>query len=158
MLTLTKQPPHFRAFLLAQLDRFADRDLVSSPEGKARETSTYGDVHARAVTLAAWLRGRGLRAGSRVAIGGLNSTEWVVAFVAVHLLGAVPVLLNSTLHPGQQAHCLTITKPDLILVDGKLAEQIVPVAKRLAAKGYNIVSGATQTAHPQKPSIPTRHR
>ncbi|WOO80581.1 3-[(3aS,4S,7aS)-7a-methyl-1,5-dioxo-octahydro-1H-inden-4-yl]propanoyl:CoA ligase [Vanrija pseudolonga] len=141
------QPPHFRAFLLAQLDRFADRDLVSSPEGKSRETSTYGDVHARAVSLAAWLRGRGLRASSRVAIGGLNSTEWVVAFVAVHLLGAVPVLLNSTLHPGQQAHCLTITKPDLILVDGKLAEQIVPVAKRLSAKGYNIIFAWSSIAH-----------
>ncbi|TXT07528.1 hypothetical protein VHUM_03248 [Vanrija humicola] len=147
------QPPHFRAFLLAQLGRFAERDLLSSPRGDGRERATYADVRARAVTLAAWLRSRGLRAGARVAIGGLNSTEWVVAFVAAHLLGAVPVLLNSTLHPGQQAHCLTITKPDIILVDGKLAEQITPVAARLAAKGHNIIFSWSPIDH-----IPTPKR
>ncbi|KAL1411738.1 hypothetical protein Q8F55_002704 [Vanrija albida] len=144
------QQPHFRAFLLAQLARFADRELVSAPAGPSgsrRETATYKQIRARAVDLAAWLRGRGLRAGSRVAIGGLNSTEWVVAFIAVHLLGGVPVLLNSTLHPGQQAHCLTITRPEIILVDGKLAVQIVPVAKRLAARNQHIIFSWSSIAH-----------
>lgn len=62
-----------------------------------REYFTFGQVHDKAIRLAAWLRENGVQQGSRVAVGGANSTGWVVSFVAILILGAVPVLLNSTL-------------------------------------------------------------
>lgn len=58
---------------------------------------TYGELLAHAYKLAAWLREQGVGAGDRVAVGGHNSSGWITSFVAAHLIGAVPVCLNSTL-------------------------------------------------------------
>jgi acyl-CoA synthetase (AMP-forming)/AMP-acid ligase II len=74
--------------------------------------------------LAGWMREQGVRTGTAVAIGGPNSTEWVVAFIATHLIGAVPVLLNSTLHTASQLACLGIARPALVLVDSRLASNL----------------------------------
>jgi len=76
--------------------------MLSSPipepaDYYAREHVTFDQVHDKSLRLAAWLRENGVRQGGRVVVGGANSTGWVVAFTAIHLLGAVPVFLNSTL-------------------------------------------------------------
>ncbi|KAL1406692.1 hypothetical protein Q8F55_008398 [Vanrija albida] len=135
-------PPTFRSFLSATLPRWAadGREMVSEPVPEpaayyARRRVSYAEVYARALALAAWLRERGVRAGTRVAIGGMNSADWIVAFVAVNLVGGCAVLLNSTLQPEVQAHCLTLTRPALILAEPKYAEVIAPLASGLAAKG-----------------------
>jgi len=99
--------------------QWADREFVSSPlpepsDFDARETLTYKQVYDRAVQIAAFLRGQGVKAHDRVAVGGANSSgcvlsglcfwwallttlSWVISFVAAHLLGAVPVMLNNAL-------------------------------------------------------------
>ncbi|KAJ9479826.1 putative Oxalate--CoA ligase (putative) [Pseudozyma hubeiensis] len=65
------------------------------------ETYTYGDVHKRVVLTASWLsRHFGVAKGDRVAVVGRNHVEFVIAFFAVHLLGAVPALVNAFL-PGK---------------------------------------------------------
>lgn len=43
------------------------------------------------------MRSLGVKLGDRIAIGGLNSTGWVVSWLGSLLIGAVPVLLNCTL-------------------------------------------------------------
>jgi len=88
--------------MMAMYPTWADREFLSAPlpEPAAyddRENVTFAQVYERALDFAAWLRSVGVKQGSRVALGGLNSIGWVVAFTALHLLGAVPVLLNSTL-------------------------------------------------------------
>jgi long-subunit acyl-CoA synthetase (AMP-forming) len=40
-----------------------------------RQYITYAQVWVQAVEMAAWLREQGIRAGTRVAIGGLNSSQ-----------------------------------------------------------------------------------
>ncbi|KAJ1034044.1 hypothetical protein NDA18_000916 [Ustilago nuda] len=65
------------------------------------ETHTYGDVAKRAHLTATWLsRHFNIQKGDRVAIVGRNHVEFVISFLAVHLLGAVPALANAFL-PGQ---------------------------------------------------------
>lgn len=61
--------------------------------------------------------------------------RWVVAFIAVFLAGACPVLLNSTLQPDVQIHCLSLTQPKIVLVDSKAAEMLGPIGGVLAEKG-----------------------
>jgi long-chain acyl-CoA synthetase len=59
------------------------------------ERLTYGEVFARAAALAADLAAHGVGRGTHVAIAMRNCPEWLVAFIAVTALGAVPVLVNS---------------------------------------------------------------
>lgn len=59
----------------------------------------------------------------------------MIAFIAVYLAGACPVLLNSTLQPDAQIHCLTLTEPKLVLVDSKDAEVLAPHAGVLRERG-----------------------
>lgn len=118
---------------------FGDRPLLSSPtpDGEAREQLSYREVRLRSQILAGWLWDQGVRVGTRVALGGLNSAAWVVAFCAVHIAGAVPVLLNSTLPAPLQKHCLLLTEPKITLVDGKLAALIQSILPELRARGID---------------------
>lgn len=61
--------------------------------------------------------------------------RWIVAFCGIHLIGAVPVLLNATLQPEAQLHCLKLTKPRLTLVDQFCGMTLGPLAPDLAAFG-----------------------
>lgn len=97
-----KAPPNFRTFFEARCKQWADRVIINEPVPEPaawddRQEVTYGRLLELAYDLAAWLRERGVKAGDKVAIGGHNSSGWVTSFVAIHLLGAVPVCLNSTL-------------------------------------------------------------
>ncbi len=62
-----------------------------------RETVTFAQVGERAYALAGWMLEQGVRAGDAVAVGGLNTAKLVITMVAIHLLGAVPLVLNATL-------------------------------------------------------------
>lgn len=68
-----------RSFLMEQLKRFGPRELLVSPlpepaPAHIRERITYEDVYRRSLELAGWLREQGVGFGTRVAIGGGNST------------------------------------------------------------------------------------
>lgn len=95
-------PPDFRTFFEGVMQQWAERVLVNEAvpepaEYDARQDVTYGQALDNAYALAAWLREQGVGRADRVAIGGPNSSYWLTAFVAISLLGAVPVCLNSTL-------------------------------------------------------------
>jgi acyl-CoA synthetase (AMP-forming)/AMP-acid ligase II len=84
------------------MKHWADRTIIDEPvpdsaEYDDRQRFTYGQILESAYKLAGWMREQGVDVGDRVAVGGNNSSGWVTSFVAAHLLGAVPVLLNSTL-------------------------------------------------------------
>lgn len=111
------------------MPKWGGKQLLSTPIAapepfEARESVTFADAYNQAVDLAAVLADHGVEAGTRVAVGGVNSTGWVVSFLAVCLAGGVPVLLNNGLHVDAQLHCLQLTKPHLTLVDDKLAAQL----------------------------------
>ena len=60
------------------------------------ERPSYGDVFQLSLRAAAAFAGRyGIRKGDRVAICARNLPEYLVAYWACHLLGAVTVLVNA---------------------------------------------------------------
>src|SRR5699024_1845785 len=73
----------------------------------------------------------GIGKGDRVAILGANSPQWVEAFWAAQLLGAVAVGFNAWWAPAEVTNGLELTEPKLLLVDAKraslLGEVDVPV-------------------------------
>ncbi|EKD01644.1 hypothetical protein A1Q2_04015 [Trichosporon asahii var. asahii CBS 8904] len=133
-------PKTFRHLLREGTRKFADRVVVSSPiplpaDFYAREELTFQQVYDRALALAGILRERGVKVGDKVALGGNNSADWVIAFVALQLLGVNGVLLNATLTPEAQVHCLALTGPKFVLVEEAMAGEIGPLADELKSKG-----------------------
>jgi hypothetical protein len=75
-------PKTFREFILASFEVYPERTFMSSPlplsQGlDAREHVTFRDTLEKAIRVAAWMRSKGLGIGSKVAIGGGNSTGYV---------------------------------------------------------------------------------
>jgi len=75
----------------------------------SREHVTFRETLEKALKIAAWMGSKGLGVGSKVAIGGGNSTgyvyytrgfadfRWVVSWLAVHLIGGIGIALNAWL-------------------------------------------------------------
>lgn len=104
MLIHLQVPKTFRDFFHERLTRWGyDRVAVNEPDTRPnaayddRVEISYGKMLDVAYDLAGWMRERGVKAGTFVAIGGTNSIGWLTTYVAINLLGAVAVCLNSTL-------------------------------------------------------------
>lgn len=62
---------------------------------------TWRDIDRGATTIASELYALGAGPGSHVALCGANSANWIMTFFAIHKMGAVAVLLNPQLTPGE---------------------------------------------------------
>ena len=83
--------------VLLPTQTYASRTFVVA-EG---ESHSYADVHKRVLLTATWLsRQFSVQKGDRVALVARNHVEFTIGFFAIHLLGAVPALVNAFL-PGQ---------------------------------------------------------
>lgn len=103
---------------LAQLYRLADRhaDRVLAVEGN-RQT-TFREAFQRAGRLARGLETHfGVTRGQRVAIAMQNSTEWMLAFMAVTSLGAVAVLVDSRGAPIELERAILEADCSLVIAD-----------------------------------------
>ncbi|TXT05143.1 uncharacterized protein COLE_06463 [Cutaneotrichosporon oleaginosum] len=143
------QPTNYRVALEDGFTKYAERVMYVSPlpNSPEYEEVTYAEQRRRVVHLAAWLRTQGIRQGSKVAVGGDNSSRFLVVPWAAHYLGAVPVFINSTLHNDATVHCLGITKPDIVLGDADFVASIVPIMGRLKERGVGPVYSYDPTEH-----------
>ena len=103
---------------------YADRDYLV--EGERR--LTYAQHHAAAAGIARHLQDQyAVSNGTRVAILGANSLDWVATFWAVVGLGAVAVALSSWWSGPELAHGLADAEPALLVADeeslAKLSEK-----------------------------------
>lgn len=125
------------------MDKWQKRVAINEPvpggEYDDRRDVTYAQLRDDALRVAGWLREQGIGAGDKVAIGGHNSSGWITSFIATHLVGGVPVCLNSTLMQDVQIHCLSLAKPKVVLVDANDYEVLKPVEGKLAEKGVGKV-------------------
>ena len=93
------------ADLLQAFKEHADKDLLVH-EGQRH---SYADIARQAARLAAHLAQAGIAAGARVGVALPNSPEWIIAFVALAALGAVPVLINPRAAQAELRHALLST-------------------------------------------------
>lgn len=153
---LTPQSPKsFRSFFLTKLDEHADKPLlnVAAPEPapvSERETYLFADIKVQAVSLAGWLVGRGVRTGDKVAVLGYNTASWITTFVAITLLGAVPVVVNAAVTPDSMLHCLRLTQPKVVLADAVSSATLSFRTEELAAGGVGPVFSWQDPAHLKK--------
>ena len=101
---------------------------------------TYAEVFAQAATLAGVLQADGVGKGTHVGIAMRNRPEWLVAFIAITALGAVPVLINSRGAAAELAYSVRYTRCRHVLADERCAERLAQAGA--AGEIAGIVVGA----------------
>ncbi len=97
-------PPHL-ASLWSLLDVYGDREFLL--DGDTRWT--FKQVRNAASLLAQDLAARGYAPGDRIALVLPNGAGWVVSFVAITAIGAVPALVNARGAAEEIQHCVHST-------------------------------------------------
>lgn len=62
-----------------------------------------------------------------------------MVFIAIHLIGAVPVMVNSALQPDNMLHCIEISEPKIILADAVSTNLLYEHREALDQMGRNNV-------------------
>ncbi|KAL1748754.1 hypothetical protein HDZ31DRAFT_28730 [Schizophyllum fasciatum] len=134
--------PSMRAFWLDAVRRYSKRTYIVC-EGQC---VTYEETHLQALRFATALeRAYGVSKGDRVAIVSRNRMEYMFAFWACHLIGAVAVLVNAWLPIESLYYCVTHTHCRILICDPERAAVIQPAVDALAASGVSgfLVFGET---------------
>jgi len=99
---------------------------------------SYAEFYAAADQLAAQLvRRMGIERGDRVAIAMRNRPEWMIAFIALVQVGAIPVPLNSWGVRTELLHALEDSQPRWLVCDGP---RLAQVADRLAVLDIQVLA------------------
>jgi acyl-CoA synthetase (AMP-forming)/AMP-acid ligase II len=94
--------------------RFGDSPLLVTEDGR---TLSYTELDQLSDEVAAGLDRRGLRAGDVVSLLLPSGPSYVVAYVAAAKIGAVTAGVNERLSAPEQAACLEVARPSLVLAD-----------------------------------------
>ncbi|TRM70589.1 hypothetical protein BD626DRAFT_449195 [Schizophyllum amplum] len=120
--------PSYRAFWLESAARHAMHEYLVFED----ERYTFHDAHERVLRIAGLLgKVYGVNKGNRVGIVSRNYPEFVFAFWAAQLLGAVAVCPNAWLPVDVVTHCLCVTDCKVILLDGERAQSLEPSVARI---------------------------
>ena len=105
---------------------------VQRPDGI--ESHSYAELRRMAEAIAAWLLGRGIEAGERVAILADNHPRWVAAYLGIIAAGGTTVPLDTAYHADQVSKLLRDSGTSLLICDQKHLE-----VARGAVAGTDIV-------------------
>lgn len=92
--------------------RFADHPAFVDPEGRP---TTYRQLHRRSRAAATGLARRGVATGDVVALTLDSTVEYVVAYLGAATLGAITAGVNPRLAAAEQARCLEVAGPTLVI-------------------------------------------
>jgi len=130
--------------LRSTVERHPDRTAIVELGGPS---AAYAEIWDRARRVASGLRAAGVRTGDRVVVQLGNGLDWVLAFWAAHLAGAVVVPMNTRLAPAEADFIVEdcaaayVVRPGEPLPDGEPGELPDPAQTDVAALFYT--SGTT---------------
>lgn len=101
--------------------RFGDTPAYVTEDGEAL---TYAQLDRLSDELAAGMEGRGVEAGDVVALLMSSGPGYVVAYAAAAKLGAVTAGVNERLSPPEQAACLAVADPALVIAGDDAAASL----------------------------------
>ena len=101
-----------------------NKDKVFLIDGEQRLTT--GEVWARSMRFANWLKAQGIGPGHRVAIAMRNYPEWAMAYFGIIASGATVVPLNAWWTEEELHYGLEKSGAKLIVADAKRAETMLP--------------------------------
>ena len=112
---------------LPEMLRNARRDDAQEFMMYQQKRWSYQEFWRDVDALACWLHQSGIVQGDRVAIAMRNRPEWVVAFVAIASLAAVPVPLNSFGSGQELKTALDSTQPRHLICDSDRLQRLAEV-------------------------------
>ena len=95
---------------------------------------SYEQLHRSIALLSIRLREMGVRKGSRVALWGYNSANWLIAFFAIIRAGGTAVLLNYSMNCPDAGELLTMTETEFLISGNNGEMKNDPDAMRRLAK------------------------
>ncbi|MDO4268077.1 MAG: class I adenylate-forming enzyme family protein, partial [Eubacteriales bacterium] len=98
------------AFLRERAEKSPDRAALSCGE----QSYTWKELDDLSSFMAAEMAASGASAGTRAGIWSTNSPNWVITFLALEKLGAVPVLLNTGCTAGELERVLRYAGVELV--------------------------------------------
>ncbi|KAF7361874.1 2-succinylbenzoate--CoA ligase [Mycena venus] len=132
--------PSLRDFWLSAVDKYSEATYLVYEEQRLSygqgtndfplESTLYDaylpfTVHDKVLETAAVFRNvYNVEKGDRIAICSRNCPEYLIAFWACHMLGAISVLPNAWLPAAPLQHCLVKTQSKLILLDPERADRL----------------------------------
>ncbi|PXY33158.1 long-chain fatty acid--CoA ligase [Prauserella coralliicola] len=128
---------------LARHARTIGDEVAFTFEGTNR---TYAELDERVSRLAGALRDRGVSAGDRVAVLGLNTLEVIETFFASTRLGAVCVPVNFRLVADEIAYALEDSGTTAIVVHAALAQAMAKAREQLSADTVCLTFGGPAEA------------
>ncbi len=114
---VVKNAPHALGQLYAAAAAHGEREFIVGEGARL----SYAGFFAQAAALAADCAAHGIARGTHVAILMRNRPEWMLSFVALTALGAVPVLVNSRGSADEIGHSLRATACRYVLADAQRA-------------------------------------
>ena len=126
--------------------RYPERDAVWSPEG----VWSYEELERETERAATALVAMGVRPGDRVGVLAEIEPETVAAYYAIQLIGAVAVMLNTSLSPSEVSARLELTESAWFLVGcshkgAAVDELLSQVPERYPMKGCAVVASAASS-------------
>ncbi|KAG8913376.1 hypothetical protein FRC00_002529 [Tulasnella sp. 408] len=147
-------PQSLRHFWLMISQVYADREYIvyDSPTSSSGDRITYGQLaYSAQVAASVFRKTYKVRKGDRVGIVSRNNPEWVVAWWACQLLGAVAVAINAWLpahgNPSPLKHCIQHTQCKLLILDAERAEKLQHWICEMSAGFDNKLNGVLVVRH-----------
>ena len=113
------------------VDQYSSRPFMYFDD----EIWTYERTNKAANTLAKYLVSRGVKHSDRVVLFMQNRPDYIVALLALNKIGAIGVLINSSLTGDPLIHCVNSSESSLCIVGAELAPAIEEVLNELNVKG-----------------------
>jgi long-chain acyl-CoA synthetase len=104
--------------LFAEFSRYASDTAITQSRGYRQESWTYAKLERQSIRFAILLKQKQITTGDRVLLWAPNSAEWLAAFWAILLLGAVAVPMDDTATPEFAARVARDAAVKLILKSG----------------------------------------
>ncbi|KDR75885.1 hypothetical protein GALMADRAFT_1331600 [Galerina marginata CBS 339.88] len=121
--------PSLREFWLSAVSQYSGDTYIVYEDQRL----TYRQVHDRAIKVATMFRSvYEIKKGDRVGICSRNCPEYLVAFWACHLIGAVSVLLNAWLPLEPLRHCFAHTQCKLVILDPERADILEKAVSKIS--------------------------
>jgi long-chain acyl-CoA synthetase len=104
--------------LFSEFSRYASDTAITGSRGYRHESWTYARLERQSIRFAILLKQKQITTGDRVLLWAPNSAEWLAAFWAILLRGAVAVPMDDTAAPEFAARVATEAAVKLILKSG----------------------------------------
>ncbi len=123
--------PSLTAMFFARAAENGDKPFLAAKRGGVWQKTSWAEAARQVASLAAGLKGLGLKAGDRVMLVSENRPEWCLADLAIMAAGCVTVPTYTTNGERDHQHIIEDSGASAVIVsNNKLAQAVMPAALR----------------------------